>query len=366
MQECTECQLFTKKTTKAITNPQRTPDKVWEEVNIDLFGPTPNKKHVLVVQDSLSRFPAATMVNSTAAKPVIKALESVYDTYGNPDIHRTDNGPPFNSTAFNNLSNQRGIDHKRVFEYHPQGNPAETFMKPLGKAIKIANYGNEPMEQAINQLLTAYRSTPHPSTGVAPGDMMFRHGYKTDFPRQELREEDLESAKCHDQLQKDQRQDKVNSSCRFQKPKLAIGQRVLIKNEKKRSKFDPMFETTEYMITNLERNGAILKSEQGITRRHHVNDIKPIPEACITKKPVKSNLWLPNKGTNFQHHEPEIQQMMEENNAQQHHSPTSSTQMASEPSELDLPTTTSTRPIREKRPPIKLADYDLQMDKKGK
>jgi len=96
VQECTECQLFTKKTTKAITNPQRTPDKVWEEVNIDLFGPTPSKKHVLVVQDSLSRFPAATMVNSTAAKPVIKALESVYDTYGNPDVHRTDNGPPFN------------------------------------------------------------------------------------------------------------------------------------------------------------------------------------------------------------------------------------------------------------------------------
>jgi len=174
-------------------------------------------------------------------------------------------------------------------------------MKPLGKAIKIANYGNEPMEQAINQLLTAYRSTPHPSTGVAPGDMMFRHGYKTDFPRQELREKDLESAKCHDQQQKDQRQDKINSSCRIQKPKLAIGQRVLIKNEKKRSKFEPVFETTEYIVTNLEKNGAILKSEQGVTRRRHVNDIKPIPEACIIKKPVKTNLWLPNKETNFQH-----------------------------------------------------------------
>ena len=144
----------------------KNPEKVWEEVIIDLFGPTPIKKHVLVIQDSLSRFPTATTVKSTAAGPVIKALKQLYNAYGNPDSHRTDNGPPFNSAAFDKFSGERDIVHKKVFEYHPQGNPAETFMKPLGKAVKISNYNKEPMEEAIDQLLAAYRATPHPATGV--------------------------------------------------------------------------------------------------------------------------------------------------------------------------------------------------------
>ena len=103
-----------------------------------LFGPTPSKNHILVVQDNCSRFPAASIVGTTAAKPVLSALKNVYDSYGNPEAHRTDNGPPFHSQEFSRFSKDRGIQHKRVFQYHPQANPAETFMKPLGKALKIA------------------------------------------------------------------------------------------------------------------------------------------------------------------------------------------------------------------------------------
>ena len=45
------CQLFTTKTTK---EPITTPGETWKEVNIDLFGPTPSKNHILVVQDNCS------------------------------------------------------------------------------------------------------------------------------------------------------------------------------------------------------------------------------------------------------------------------------------------------------------------------
>ena len=141
---CQSCQLLTNKTTKEPLSMLRTPEKVWENVNIDLFGPMPNQKHVLVVQDQLSRFPAAKIVKGTAAGPVLGALGDIYDSYGNPDEHRTDNGPPFNGGEFDDFSQQRGIKHTKVYEYHPQANPAETFMWPLGKTMKVADLEGTP------------------------------------------------------------------------------------------------------------------------------------------------------------------------------------------------------------------------------
>ena len=54
-------------------------------------------------------------------------------------------------------------------------------MKPLGKAIKVAFDTNKPV--AIDDLLTDYRSTPHPGTGLTPGDMVLQGGYHSKLPK---------------------------------------------------------------------------------------------------------------------------------------------------------------------------------------
>ena len=140
----------------------------------------PDKLHILIVHDNFSRFPAATIVPSTQSDPVISALEEIYTNYGNPEYHRTDNGPPFNGQQFSDFSKRRGIKHTKIFPYHPQANHAETFMKPLGKAMKAAHFTNEEPQKVIKDLLSAYRSTPHPATGVAPGNVLLRNGYHSD------------------------------------------------------------------------------------------------------------------------------------------------------------------------------------------
>ena len=91
----------------------------------------------------LTRFPAAEIVNSTSGEPVLKSLDNIHSNFGIPTSHRTDNGPPFNSQKFTDFSNSKGIIHNKVYPYHPQANPVETFMKPLGKAMKIAHYQNQ-------------------------------------------------------------------------------------------------------------------------------------------------------------------------------------------------------------------------------
>ena len=97
---CEDCQMFTNKRTKQPIIPLTSPEKPWENVSIDLFGPMPDQKHVVVVLDAASRFPAAKIVSTTSAKPVLNAINDIYTDYGQPLSHRTDNGPPFNSDEF--------------------------------------------------------------------------------------------------------------------------------------------------------------------------------------------------------------------------------------------------------------------------
>jgi hypothetical protein len=125
---CRECTLFINKPTKDLLHPIAASNKVWDNINIDLFGPMPNSKHILVATDNTSRYPTAKVVPSTSAQPVIQALDNIYTDYGTPSIHRTYNGPPFNSEGFSKFSHNTGITHIKTYPYHPQANPAETFM----------------------------------------------------------------------------------------------------------------------------------------------------------------------------------------------------------------------------------------------
>ena len=151
----------------------------------------PNKQHVIVVQDNFSRFPAAKIAPSTAAPPVISALGDIYNDYGNPEIHRTDTGPPFNSREFSKFSESRRILHKKKYPYHPQGNPVETLMKPLGKSMKTAFFHNQNPETNLNEFEAGYRSTPHIATGVTPGNIVFRNGYRSSFPQKKLNQQEV-------------------------------------------------------------------------------------------------------------------------------------------------------------------------------
>jgi len=196
---CTSCQLYTQKTTKEPQSMIVPPSTAWEKVSLDLFGPTPTGKRVLVAQDVLSRYPAAQFVTDTKAKSVMPALDNIYRHYGYPSTHLTDNGPPFDSFAFTQYTQKKGIRHETIYPYHPQANPAERVMKPLGKALKVAHSIQQQPREALNNFLVGYRSTPHIATGVSPGNYLFRDGYRADFPnRKVLRDQDIIKAKEDD------------------------------------------------------------------------------------------------------------------------------------------------------------------------
>ena len=158
------------------------PSSAWGTVALDLFGPLSTGKHVLVVQGILTRYPAAKIIPSTSSSKVIPALNGIYINYGYPTTHLTENGPPFNSTEFTTFSKNSDIHHQTIYPYHPQANPAEGIMKPLGKALKAVHFNGQPSENVLHDFLVGFRTTPEVATGVPPADFLFRDGYAANFP----------------------------------------------------------------------------------------------------------------------------------------------------------------------------------------
>ena len=274
VKSCRECTLFTSKNRKSKLHPQITEQyNAWEKVSIDLFGPMPDNRHIVVVQDMVSKFPAARILTKTDADHTISAIKDIYSDYGNPICHRTDNGPPFNSESFKEFSNNRGIRHDLSFPYHPQANPVECFMKPLGKAMKTAHFNGNNKNDALKDFLSTYRATPHTNTGISPGDVMFRHGYAMDFPKQDAPDDmTVREGIRHDQARRQDINASKNATRRDET--YEVGDQVVTRNMAK-NKFDPTFGPETVTVTATENGGVTCRSQRGGEQRRHLDDVRP-------------------------------------------------------------------------------------------
>ena len=177
------------------------------------------------------------------------------------------------------FASERDITLKKTPPLHPQSNPAETFMKPLGKTMKIATQNNEREDKALTQLLHNYRDTPHPSTNVAPGAMLFRDGYRNTFPRISVSPEDIQKAKNRDRELKEKRETKVNASKYRKQTKINVGDRVLVRNFTRKSKFEPLFPQVIFEVIDISRNNTVVTvKREGDDRlfRRHPDDVKVV------------------------------------------------------------------------------------------
>ena len=275
VQSC-DCQLYNKDRLKNPITSAPTPVKPWDNVSADLFGPMPNDEHILLVRDNLSRFPAAEIVRSTAAKDVIPAMDKIYTDFGTPVTHKTDNGPPFNSSAFEDYSKDNNISHKRIPPLHPQSNEAECTMKPLGKAMKMAHHNKLNKKHELNKFLKQYRATPHPSTTVAPGDVIFRAGYSTGHRRPAPPIDIVEKVKKADATAKNKNEGYVNNKRFTRRRRIVKEQLVLLLNDFKQRKFDPYYEKEPYVVVNI--SGELLhlqRRSDGRALQRHVSHTKP-------------------------------------------------------------------------------------------
>ena len=273
---CKPCQLYTNKTTKEPQSILKGPSSAWDTVALDLFGPIPTGKHVLVVQDVLTRYPAAKIVPSTSSSKVLPALNDIYINYGYLTTHLRDNGPPFNSTEFTTFSKNSDIHHQTTYLYYPQANPAEHIIEPLGKALKAAHFNGQSSEEALNDFLVGFRATPHVATGVPPADFLFWDGYRANFPYQHpLSYRQVERAKMQDIEHHQNINTNANKSIKRKQDQYKQNNFVLVKNFTRTKKFEPKYLPIPFRVISVNDTGvSIERTTDDAVFYRHKDDIK--------------------------------------------------------------------------------------------
>lgn len=121
--------------------PTPLPERPWQRVDMDFWGPLATGEHLLVIIDEYSRYPCRGRSGSnTSAQAVIHHLDRVFYTHGFPETVKTDRGPPFNGHDYHQYMQLAGFRTIVVSPEDPEGNGlAENFMKAMNKIWYIAH-----------------------------------------------------------------------------------------------------------------------------------------------------------------------------------------------------------------------------------
>ena len=180
---CFDCQVATKSHRQEPIKPSVIPEEPWEHISIDFGGPYPDGHYNLVAIDQRTRYPVVEAVSSTGFKQTKEKLKKTFAYLGIPRRVTSDNGPPFNSEQFKDFAKEEGFVHHRVTPNHPRANGhVERFMQTLNKTEQIAHLQGKSgpdRNMAVQDMLTAYRDTPHPATGISPYKAMMNRPVRT-------------------------------------------------------------------------------------------------------------------------------------------------------------------------------------------
>ncbi|XP_062380954.1 uncharacterized protein LOC134069109 [Sardina pilchardus] len=124
---------------------------------------------------SAGRIPTRDQTAETAARLLWR---EVFQRYGCPERLLSDQGPAFEATLLRELCRAYGCKKIRTTPYRPQGNGAcERWNQTLlGLLNTLTPAEQQRWTEHLPDLLQAYNSTPHSSTGLAPFFVLFgRH-----------------------------------------------------------------------------------------------------------------------------------------------------------------------------------------------
>ena len=143
--------------------PTPLPDYPWQQVGTDLC--TLQGTDYLITVDYFSRYPEVTQLRTTTSSTVINSLKSIFARHGLPEIVRSDNGPQFASSEFNDFARAYQFCHITSSPHFPSSNgQAERAVKQVKRLLKRAD---DPF-----LALLSYRSTPMPWCGKSPAELL--------------------------------------------------------------------------------------------------------------------------------------------------------------------------------------------------
>ena len=276
IQACIPCQANTQRQTIEPLRMSPMPKGPWMELSMDFCGPLPSGEYLLVVVDEFSRYPVVEITRSTAAETVIPLMDKIFAMFSYPQVIKSDNGPPFQSCAWRQFLDSCGVKHRRVTPLWPRANAqAESFNKPLMKAIRAAHMEHTRWQYALHRFLRMYRMTPHISTGFTPFQLMFHRDGRTKLPQiTEPSYSEIHSQATRNDMHAKQAMKQYTDQRNHAKySTIQEGDTVLMRNARK-DKLSPIFNPSPLQV--IHRKGNMITARRGdvdITR--NVSFFKP-------------------------------------------------------------------------------------------
>ena len=238
------------------------------------MGPLPSGEYVFVVVDYYSRYFEFDILTSVTSTKVIESLEKIFCTNGLPQSLKTDNGPQSVSEEFEGFLKENDIKHRTSTPLWPQANgKVERQNRSLLKTLKIAKTERKNLWTELRKFLTAYRTTPHSTTGVTPAKLLFNREVRSKVP--ELRKSGCTDSEARDKdaEMKKSTSDYADKKRRAQESDLEIGDQVLLK-QKKENKLSTTFGRVPYNVSGRYGNEVVVTSPEGVNYKRNVTDVK--------------------------------------------------------------------------------------------
>ena len=271
---CHGCQLVGLPTPPEPLKHSEFPSQPWQDLAADLMGPLPSGEYVFVVVDYYSRYFEVDILKSVTSASIIGSLERIFCTHGLPLSLKTDNGSQFTSEEFGTFLKTNSIQHRTSTPLWPQANgEVERQNRSLLKALKIAQAEKKNLRVEIRKFLTAYRTTPHSSTGVSPAKLLFNREIRSKISELTGCEYTDSETRDRDAEMKQKRTDYADERRGAQENNLVPGDRVLMK-QRKENKLSTTFEDTPYKVTNKYGNEVTVASPEGVSYKRNVTEVK--------------------------------------------------------------------------------------------
>jgi len=242
----------------------------------------------MVITDEYSRYPVVEIVRSTRAEVIIPAVEKIFSLFDYPETVKTDNGPPFQSLAWNEYLRSCGVQHRKITPIWPQANAqAESFNKPLMKAVRSASLQGFKWQVELFKFLRMYRCTPHTTTQFTPYRLMFGREPRTKLPQippMPSKDENMipkrdEQAKQAMKVYKDKR-------AHAEKSGISAGDVVLVK-QVRQNKLSTPFNPNPLTVTSRKGSMVTARRQDGSSITRNVSLFRPMPDITLAGIPAE-------------------------------------------------------------------------------
>lgn len=280
VKQCKACTLVSALDPPMPIHSTKLPDRAWVDLAADFLGPLPSGHSLLVIVDYFSRFTEIIVMKQTTASLTVRALHETFCRFGFPESLKTDNGPQFISSEFQQFCSQFGIEHRKTTPYWPQANgEVERMNRTIVKRLKISQETDgSDWQWDLRMFALMQNSTPHSTTGVAPSILMFGRVLKDKIPGMIIKgNKILEEIRDRDAEKKLKGAEYADAKRSANDSGIDVGNTVVAKRIQKDNKLATNFHPDELTVIGKTGSNVTLKShDSGRVFHRNISHLKKL------------------------------------------------------------------------------------------